>query len=213
MTKQILAQYLAATLRDLNKQKTLSYFVRGGRYEDSKIIDKYKVEYYDDDGYLTILIWNPDRPCMQMILDPEDNDATITDILYSPKCTIYGDMTQGEGTRGMITFAIDLLKENGAKMIHLSDNSSIVCKDGTKIRLGPMYFLRNGVTWYEKYFGFEPDEKYVKMYENAKKKRLDLLDVKFLNLQKCEYFKDDIISELFQKIGLQFQFISWVKHL
>lgn len=214
MTKHKLTMNLCTLLRGIGKSNLIYKFSRGGGYKDAKIIGDFKVETVDDDDRLIVYIWNPDRPCMVMFLDRETGDVALNDVDYNPKCTVKGNMSRGEGTRGMMTFAMTLMKENGAKTMTLSDNSYIPCEDGTKTPLGPMYFLKNGVTWYEKYFGFKPDERYAADYDTVKKRRLELLDIKFLSSQKCEYFTPKVIKDLFTRIGFTFFYaMSWVKQL
>jgi hypothetical protein len=174
-------------------EKWKSGIMKGGNYTTAKQIGEYKIEYFDDDDETQLTIWNPDRPCIVIVLIKELETAVLNLVEYDQRCTIDGRMEKGVGTRKMIQFALDLIKEAGAKKVELSDKSSVIC-DGKKIKLGPMYFLKNGQTWYEKYFGFQPIRN-KELYLKSKKIReeLDLTD------NPCSYFTDDVIYDLVRK--------------
>lgn len=199
------------SLQTLDRRQQLGrYTGKGGRYEDSIQIGKYKVEFLEDEDDLRMILWNPQRPCIVSVIDKHDTVAVIDDIEYSPRCTIDGKMARGEGTREMIQFMLDLLKKRGASRVHLSDKSTRIC-NGKTIRLGLMYFFKFGETWYEKYFGFKPTEQYRAKYEAIKQKRSMLGD---LSDMPCDYFTDDVIDDLINKIGFGFFYnIEWEKEL
>lgn len=170
-------------------------YMKGGSYLTAIQIDDYKVEYVEDADDLQLTIWNPDRPCIVIVLIKELETAVLNLVEYDTRCTVDGRMERGTGTRKMINFAIKLIKEKGAKNIQLDDRSTTIC-NGNKIKLGPMYFFRTGQTWYEKYFGFQP-VRHKELYAKAKeiRKTLDLDD------KPCDYFTDDVVYELGRKTG------------
>jgi hypothetical protein len=181
----------------------------GGGFEHAEIIDEYRVELNDDGKDLRMFIWSRSRPCINVVLSKEDNVAVMDGVYYNPGCTIDGRMLRGEGTKKMVNFAIKYIKSKGAKEIQLSDNSDIPC-NGKMVSLGAMYFLKFGQTWYEKYFGFKPLERYSKLYESAKivQKQLNLQD------KPCDYFTDFVVNDLLSKINLGiFYKIGWSKKL
>jgi len=181
----------------------------GGGFNDAEIIDDYRIQLNDDEKDLRMFIWSKGRPCVNIALSKIDFVAVMDGVYYNPGCTIDGQMVRGEGTRKMIDFAIKYIKSKGAKIILLSDNSDVPC-NGRTIRLGPMYFLKFGVTWYEKYFGFKPTQEYAKKYEEAKirQKALGLLD------KPCDYFTNEVIDDLFNKLGMAYFYkIAWSKKL
>jgi len=112
----------------------------------------------------------------------------------------------------MIHFSLDLLKLKGASNVSMSDKTKIDC-NGVEIDLSSMYFLKYGVTWYEKYFGFYPAERFQESYETAKKKRIDLLDTYYISKQPCDYFDYKTTQQAFQIMGLvDFYRYEWVKN-
>jgi hypothetical protein len=53
---------------------------RGGGYSDSTTIGKYKVQFDEDEYDLRVLIWNPDRPCLNIVLSKDDTIAVLDSI-------------------------------------------------------------------------------------------------------------------------------------
>lgn len=174
-------------------KKWKSGIMRGGNYTTAKRIGDYKVEYFDDESELQLTIWNPDRPCIVIVLIKDMETAILNMVEYDTRCTIDGKMEKGVGTRKMIQFALQLIKNAGAKVVQLDDRATVICK-GKEIKLGPMYFFRNGQSWYEKYFGFQPirnKDLYVKA--KAIQKTLGLEN------KECDYFTNDVVYDLMRK--------------
>lgn len=183
---------------------------RGGSYETSQTIGKYKVEYETQaNGDIQFIVWNPDMPCITMYIFKSDWTAALNLLEYSPRCTIDGKMKRGQGTREMLEFAFGLAKSLGAKRVQLQDQSTITCESGQEIKLGPFSFIRNGRTWYEKHFGFKPLPDYEEEYNHAKVLRSQLPDLENLKQMPCEYFTRKVTNELMSRMGLQFESIVW----
>jgi hypothetical protein len=173
-----------------------SGYMKGGNYQTAIQLGDYKVEYFDDETETQLTIWNPDRPCIVIVLLKDMEMAVLNVVKYDQRCTIDGRMEKGVGTRNMIKFALDLIKNAGAKSIQLDDDSTVKC-NGKNIKLGPMYFLKYGVTWYEKYFGFQPLQN-KEIYKRAK----DIQKTLGLEDKPCDYFTDEVVYELMHKTGL-----------
>lgn len=181
----------------------------GGGFENTENIGIYRVQIQDENQDIRIFIWSRIKPCVNIVMSKHDKVAVLDGIYYNPGCTIDGKMKRGEGTRKMVQFAINFIKSKGAKEIQLMDKSSVYCKD-KHIRLGPMYFFKFGQTWYEKYFGFLPNEKYATKYEEAKIRAKQ----KGLENKPCDYFTDDIIDNLLEENKMVFfTNIVWCKKL
>ena len=175
-------------LRMMPKWK--SAYMKGGSYLTAKQIEDYKIEYVDDDDELQVTIWNPDRPCIVIVLIKSLETAVLNLVQYDTRCTVNGKMERGVGTRKMVKFALNLIKESGAKSVQLDDRATVIC-NGKQVKIGPMNFFKNGQTWYEKYFGFQPirnKELYVKVKEIQKTLGLDS--------KPCDYFTDDVVYDL-----------------
>jgi hypothetical protein len=185
----------------------------GGGHTETRTIDGYKIDIIDDDEATKFVIKSNRIYCIEMSLYKDDSIASFLAAMYDPGCTIDGKMVRGEGTRKMIQIGLDLLKEFGAKEVAMTDTSNIPC-EGKDIGLGAMYFLKHGMTWYEKYFGFKPAERHRESYENAKKMRKKLLDIKTLKDLPCSHFTDKFIQDNFAKIGFtNFYIIQWIKQI
>jgi hypothetical protein len=206
MSKQKYHSSMITSLYHLDRRDMWKKY--GSGYAESKTIGKYKVEFDDEEDDLRMFIWSKDKPCVVIVLSKSLKVAVLDGVYYTPECTIDGKMKRGEGTREMIQFALDMMKENGAETVELSDKSTVMC-NGKKIKLGLMHFFKYGQTWYEKYFGFQPTtnkEKYTKAKEVQK--TLGLQD------KPCDYFTDDVIRDLILKTGFTFLTdIAWSKTL
>jgi hypothetical protein len=185
----------------------------GGSYETSKLIGKYKIDFdRQPNGDIQFIIWNPTTPCLVVYVHKDSRIAELNSLDYSPRCTVDGNMIRGEGTRDMIEFALAVAKKMGAKVIQLQDESTIKCESGEKIKLGPFYFIRHGVTWYEKYFGFKPTLEFKDEYKEAKKLRTRL-NLEDLKTRPCNYFTRKTTDTILRSLELSFHSIVWEKTL
>lgn len=180
----------------------------GGSFETAETIGNYRVEKsIPSEGVLHLILWNPSTPCVSIYI--YGDEAILSSLEYSPKCTIDGRMKRGEGTREMIQFALDLAKQHGAKTIQLQDESTITCATGERVKLGPFYFFKYGKTWYEKQFGFSPTPEFRDEYARAKelRKKMDTLTL------ECSYFTRENTFKLLSKVELDFFSFVWEKTL
>jgi hypothetical protein len=204
---------LMSDLKAMGRTQQWMRYMVGKGYDESETIGDYKVQYDEDDGDIRVLIWNPTSPCMVMAIDKSDKTAALNVIRYDSKCTTDGRMKRGDGTRKMIQFGLRLLEKKGATHVSLMDNSTIDC-NGQTVDLAAMYFLKYGMTWYEKYFGFKPAERFHRSYETAKRMRESRLDIEQLKEQPCDFFTDDVVQDLFRHIGLtDFYRYEWTLRL
>ena len=191
----------------------MKHAMMGGGETQTRIIDGYKVEITEDNEAIKFLIKSQRVHCIEMSVYKDDNIASFLTAMYDAGCTIDGNMVRGTGTRKMIQIGLDLLKEYGATQVVMTDTSNIPC-DGKDIDLGAMYFLKHGMTWYEKYFGFKPAERHRESYEDAKKMRKKHLDIAKLKDLPCSHFTDEFIRREFARIGFtNFYIIEWTKSL
>lgn len=203
-------QFLAQLHRLGRTDHWMKHMMNGGGDTETRIINGYKVDIINDDEATKFLIKSNRIHCIEMSLYKNDNTASFLASMYDPGCTIDGNMVRSEGTRKMIHIGLDLLKEFGAKEVAMTDTSNIPC-EGKDISLGAMYFLKYGMTWYEKYFSFKPDERHRDSYENAKKMRKKHLDIEMLKDLPCSHFTDKFIQDNFAKIGFtNFYIIQWI---
>lgn len=211
---RLLQQHFFAQLHRLGRTKHWqSYAMEGGGDTEVRIIDGFKVEITKTDEETRFLIKSGRIHCIRMSIYKEDTIASFLTAMYDAGCSIDGNMVRGEkGTRKMIQIGLDLLKEHGATQVVMTDTSHIPC-EGKHISLGAMYFLKYGMTWYEKYFGFKPAERHGEDYETAKLMRKKLLDIKTLKELQCSQFTDKFVSDMFKQIGFtNFYIIEWTLH-
>ncbi len=207
---------LMAHLKRTRRDEQWSWYMAGKGYTDSETVGEYKVDYDDDDHVNRILILRPTgKPCLAIAIGKgDDKTASMDTVEFHPTCTIDGKMKRKDGSRKMIQVGLDIAKKNGATQVSITDNSNIDCENGQKIDLAGMYFLKYGMTWFEKYFGFKPTERHREAYEKAKELRKKYLDTEKLKDLPCSYFTDEFIDDLFDHIKLKiFYRIEWVKPL
>lgn len=206
-------QFLAQLHRLGRTNHWMKHTMIGGGDTETRIIDGYKVEITNDDEATKFLIKSQRVHCIEMSLYKDDTVASFLTAMYDAGCKLDGKMVRGESTRKMIQIGLDLLKEYGATKAVMTDTSNIPC-EGKDIDLGAMYFLKYGMTWYEKYFGFKPAERHRESYEKAKQMRRKYLDVAKLKDLPCSDFTDTFISKMFAQIGFtNFYIIEWTKPL
>jgi hypothetical protein len=185
---------------------------RGGGYTEAHQIGPYRIERANDKDDTRIILWNPTRPCVTMVIDRTNNEAAMDAVEYDPDCTSPEKMKRGEGTRAMVDFCLEYLRGERVKKVQLTDRSTIRC-NGVRVNLSVMYFLKYGHTWYEKYFGFRPRPDYAEEYEELKEAR-KLLDIELVQQQPCESFTRSLLRQLPIKINLDFlQVMVWEKTL
>lgn len=202
---------LVASMRICNRREQLRRY-RGGRYQDAETIGNYKIEYIDEGRDMYVMLWNPDRPCVVLVMDTQDKTAQIEHIEYDSRCTVSGHMQRGHGTKDMIDFMIELARSHGITKIQLMDKTSVKCRDGREVLLGLMHFIKYGMTWYEKYFGFKVVGKNALEYQHAKEIR-KTMNLPFLTMQSCEYFIDHE-TELLNALGIKhISVFEWEKNL
>jgi hypothetical protein len=195
-------------------RKSYPLVYRGAGIENAKRVGKYNIETTLFQDGLRMMFWSTDRlHCVDYVIDKEDNTASIQAFSYHNTCTVDGKMKHGKDTRDMINFSFKYAKKLGVTKVYLSDTSNIQC-NGTSIGLAPMYFLKFGQTWYEKYFGFEPVVKNSKEYKEAKQKRLNLPYLHQLEQAPCDAFTYENTKEILKYLGIgTFHNYEWVKKL
>ena len=207
----------------LNAMRTLSCLKHdhlaarysGGAYKDSQDIEGYNVQTFEGDGFTELRIWSPRDQCLGILFEERKKVAILLWLKYYPGCRADGKMERGSGTRKMLEFGLRKATERGYTHIELSDTSKIDCGE-EKVFLAPMYFLQNGVTWYEKYFGFQIDAAHKQAYETMKKLRKERLDITELKKQPCEFFTHDVVRAILRQIDGDLSVLtmsSWVKEL
>lgn len=87
-------------------------------------------------------------------LQEENKYCFIAWIGYNEKCNINGNLESGQGTRHMVKTLMNFVKNNfhWITAFKLSDSSTIKCDD-RNISLAALSLAKNGVTYYQKYYG------------------------------------------------------------
>jgi hypothetical protein len=98
-----------------------------------------------------------------------------------------------------INAVFDIVKKRGATTVYRVSTSNDV-----------LDFFKYGQTWYEKYFGFQPEAKYTERYACAK----EIQKTIGLETKPCSYFTNDVLDDLLAETKLVFLYnVVWEKHL
>lgn len=177
----------------------------GGREDVRRLMGDYVVSSFamdEDDGSRRFIIWGDNSlKCVDVITQPDGESVLNLE---------YKNMARGDGTKAMLNFAFKFLKSLGVRSVHITDTSKTTCR-----QLGPMYFLKHGMTWYEKTFGFVPSPRHAEDVRIIKESRLRTLDIPALESKPCEEFTDDFIADQLGLLarGTRFHLVEWVKYL
>jgi hypothetical protein len=192
--------------------------IGGGREDARRVIEDYVVSSYttdDDDGTKRFIIWGSTRfRCVDVVAYPDG--TSVLNVEYDSKCTTRGDMERGDGTKDMLNFTFKMLKLLGVKSVHITDTAKTMCRGTTvKVMLGPMYFLKHGMTWYETHFGFIPSPRNTEDVRRMKESRIRILDTAALLNMPCEEFTDDFVTGSLKRLekGEKFFLVEWIKYL
>lgn len=220
MDRAIAIKNMTESLKKVGKQNQSTIW-KGGSYTTAKQVGNYKIEFINEYKHeppieiesQQLIVWSPKEPCMSIAIDRRDNDATLNTVMYSANCTIDGKMVHGSGTKEMIKFVLRLLQFKGVRSITLTDNSKFNCRE-IKVDLSVHYFIKYGMTWYEKNFGFKIAPKFEKEYEDAKQSRATNPSLSFLQSQPCDYYTPVQVAKIKEDYGINFfSKVYWVKRL
>jgi len=106
---------------------------------------------------------SPQGPCVELTYDESEPSKLKLDyISFFPRCSIKGDLQQGDGTREMLASILKLCSEKfmSIKKIIFNDAAAFECNDENgRVVLSYYYLLLHGQTWYEKHFHAIPKSK------------------------------------------------------
>ena len=118
----------------------------------------YYVNLLVDDYGFRIVIGGVKKRCIEITIDTTENIAIIQIISFDKKCAYFSDLERGNEMIDLIKCSLYfcILKFPNIKKYDLTDNSTIICKNGKNISLSILYFIKYNKTWYEKHFNAIP---------------------------------------------------------
>jgi hypothetical protein len=143
----------------------------------------------------TILIGGLNIKCVQIIINKKYNTGLLELVQHHEKCSFFETLKEGNETVNLVKnslfFVASLYPE--ISKYEFIDNSFITCKNGKRISLADLHFVKYGETWYENKFGAILT-KQRKSIVNSTKNEI----IKILN-SKIEIPIEDFIKEYYGK--------------
>ena len=132
------------------------YIIKSNLSFNNKSYDKY---YYANISSSkkedNILVGGLNIKCVHIIINNKKNIALLELVQHHEKCSFFETLKDGNETvdlvKNSLFFAANLYPE--VSKYELVDNSFITCKNGKRISLADLQFVKNGKTWYENKFG------------------------------------------------------------
>jgi hypothetical protein len=120
-----------------------------------------KSEYNEDIRYLIGNPYHKPKPCILSNYDKEMKILIIDELTYYTTCSINRKMEKKDGTIEMIQGFLKaiLRKYPELEQVELTDKSFYPIKDIGNIPLPEYMLLKDGMTWYQKYFNATPSSK------------------------------------------------------
>ncbi len=178
----------------------------GGIYAGPPVeIDGYRVRSYETEKDLEMSIYNSDNHCVVFTLDKSDKVAVVSLVNYMRR---HAPIVDSENTVALVQFALNKIREHGGKCVRVMDRLLIDQPENSKRILSLIYFIKYGMTWYEKHFGFQIDETHKKEHETSKELRNTISfqePYDYSNEQEMEYIRRMELSTLF--------YAAWEKNL
>jgi hypothetical protein len=168
------------------------YIIKSNLNFNNKKYDKY---YYVNISFSkkedNILVGGLNIKCVHIIINKRKNIGLLELVQHHEKCSFFETLKDGNETvdlvKNSLFFAANLYPD--VSKFELIDNSFITCKNGKRISLADLHFVKYGKTWYENKFGA--------ILTNQKKNTVNLTKsgiLKNLN-SKIEIPLEDFITE------------------
>lgn len=202
------------------------YRVKVGNY-------KFNVSIYVKDQrgiyqQFTVLIGGAKKGCVEITGGTEPNDdmykrlidhtkATIAHVTYAKTCSLERELEQGVGTRTMVKFALNFVKQRFPHVTSfmLQDSSNFMC-DNRWIDLSHYNIALYSKTWYERNFNAKlPDREayaaYLKHVEYFSKEERKTSVEAFINVYAKEQDNDVKFKEIFKETSTYNEFFKRLK--
>ena len=145
------------------------------------------------------------KPCLEIIINEEENIATLQNINNNIKCFIKGNIEIEQHNiihliKVLLHFVMNLFI-NVEKII-LIDTSYIECYNGLKISLSDLEYIKYDKTFFEKYLNVEPDHSNILLInfkknklKNSLNQKINMKSIDFINLNE-EYLKQYLNKDI-----------------
>jgi len=176
-------------------------------YNNKKYSKYYYVNVFSNKKEDTILVGSLNIKCINIIINKKRNKGILELVQHHEKCEFFDSLKDGfemtDLVKNSLYFAMytypDVLR------YELVDNSFISCKNGKRISLSDLQFVKYGKTWYENKFGAIPSKVSKDFIESNKNiiinrlnKKIDLSYDKFIK----EYYNEDFFEKYKENINI-----------
>jgi len=168
------------------------YIIKSNLSFNNKSYDKYYyVNISSSKKEDNILVGGLNIKCVHIIINKKKNTALLELVQYHEKFSFFETLKDGIETvdlvKNSLSFVANLYQD--ISKYELVDNSFISCKNGKRISLADLQFVKYGKTWYENKFGAVPYEVSKDFIDSNKNIIINRLNKK-INLSYEEFIKE-----------------------
>ena len=166
-------------------------------YNNKKYSKYYYVNVFSKKNEDTILVGGLNIKCVNIIINKKRNKGILELVQHHEKCLFFDTLKDGFEMTDLVKNSLYFAMYTYPDILNyeLVDNSFISCKNGKRISLANLQFVKYGKTWYENKFGAVSKNKKIinfikkNIVENLNKK-IDLSYDQFIK----EYYDEDFFE-------------------
>lgn len=176
------------------------YIIKSNLNFNNKIYNKY---YYANISFSkkedNILVGGLNIKCIHIIINKKKNTGLLELVQHHERCSFFETLKDGNETidlvKNSLFLAANLYPE--VSKYELIDNSFILCKNGKRISLADLYFVKYGKTWYENKFGALPSKVSKEFIDSNKNIIINRLNKKII-LSYDQFIKEYFDEDFFE---------------
>jgi hypothetical protein len=165
-------------------------------YNNKKYSKYYYVNVFSKKNEDTILVGGLNIKCVNIIINKKRNKGILELVQHHEKCSFFDTLKDGfemtDLVKNSLYFTMYMYPD--VLSYELVDNSFIPCKNGKRISLADLQFVKYGKTWYENKFGAVSKNKNVINF--IKKNIIEKLNKK-INLSYDQFIKEYYDEDFF----------------
>ena len=158
-------------------------------YNNKKYSKYYYINVFSKKNEDTILVGGLNIKCVNIIINKKRNKGILELVQYHEKCAFFDTLKDGFEMTDLVKNSLYFAMYTYPDVLNyeLVDNSFISCKNGKRISLADLQFVKYGKTWYENKFGAVSKNK--KVINFIKKNIIEKLNKK-INLSYDQFIKE-----------------------
>ena len=165
-------------------------------YNNKKYSKYYYVNVFSKKNEDTILVGGLNIKCVNIIINKKRNKGILELVQHHEKCAFFDTLKDGFEMTDLVKNSLYFAMYTYPDVLsyELVDNSFISCKNGKRISLADLQFVKYGKTWYENKFGAVSKNK--KVINFIKKNITEKLNKK-INLSYDQFIKEYYDEDFF----------------